>query len=127
MLFRSLGATSVAAGGALTIRGAGFTPATDARVELQSTPVTLASIMTDSRGELSATVTIPADTAPGRHTIVVEDARGTSASAIITIGTAVLPATGSATVGSWMIAAASALLLTGVALLIITRRRRHQA
>lgn len=122
----SLGAATVVAGGSLMISGTGFAPNAGAGIELHSTPVTLAAIKTGAGGELRATVTIPTDTAPGRHTIVVEDAQGTRASAAISIGAAVLPATGAAAVTPWMIAAALTLLLAGGVLILATRLRRRR-
>lgn len=119
----TLGATTVAAGASLTVLGTGFAPDSEADIQLRSAPVRLVTIVTDGRGDLRATVRIPADTTPGRHTVVVEDSEGASASAIITVGSAALPTTGAAAVTPWLIAGAVAVLM-GAGLLMATRRRR---
>ena len=85
-----------AAGGAVTVSGGGFAPATQLTIELHSTPVVLGTTTTDAYGNYSATVTIPADTAPGAHSIVVSgldpDGAPRSVSVAITVNGTVVAA-----------------------------------
>ncbi|MCC8907267.1 phosphatase PAP2 family protein [Curtobacterium sp. GD1] len=71
--------TSVAAGGSLALAGTGFTPGASVRVVLHSTPVTVGTLTVAADGTVSGSVTIPAGTATGAHTIDVVDASGASA------------------------------------------------
>jgi LPXTG-motif cell wall-anchored protein len=66
----ALSKSSVARGESLHISSSGWKARSSVRIELHSSPVLLGTFMTDGAGTLSATVTIPKDTAPGRHTIV---------------------------------------------------------
>ncbi|MBO9570075.1 MAG: HtaA domain-containing protein [Cellulomonas iranensis] len=63
----------VVAGGELTVTGSGFGPGeTGIRLELRSDPVVLAANLTaDASGVVTATVTVPAGTPAGRHTLVL--------------------------------------------------------
>jgi hypothetical protein len=63
--------TTPTAGGTITVSGDGFAPGATLTVELHSDPVLLATVVADGNGAYSAVVTIPADTAPGPHQIVV--------------------------------------------------------
>ncbi|MFF2277796.1 endonuclease/exonuclease/phosphatase family protein [Agromyces sp. NPDC058126] len=80
-----LGAGSVAAGATVDVSGSGFGPAAELRVELHSTPVVLGTATADEAGAFRSTMTIPADTAPGAHTLVVIGADGAEASAALTV------------------------------------------
>ncbi len=62
--------TRIPVGTDLRVRGGGFADGSDVRLELRSDPVVLAEFVTDD-GSVDAVVTIPADTPPGEHTIVV--------------------------------------------------------
>jgi hypothetical protein len=59
------------AGGPITVSGGGFMPSTELTIELHSTPVVLGTTTTDGFGNYTTTVTIPADTEPGVHQLVV--------------------------------------------------------
>jgi hypothetical protein len=59
------------AGESVTISGDGFGPGATLTIELQSDPILLATVVADPTGAYTATVTIPADTPPGTHQIVV--------------------------------------------------------
>jgi hypothetical protein len=120
----SLGASTVAAGGTVTVSAAGLEPGGLVTIELRSTPVTLARVAADATGALRATVTIPASTSPGQHRIVVTDPSGATASAPITVTSAALAATGGAPVAPWLAGGAAALLLAGAAVLVARRARR---
>ncbi|WP_341579836.1 hypothetical protein [Microbacterium schleiferi] len=71
-------ASDVTQGGQVVLSGGGFGPNETVQIELHSTPVVLASIPASATGTFSTTVTIPAGTAPGAHTLV---ARGLSVAA----------------------------------------------
>ncbi|GAA1169923.1 hypothetical protein MOX01_28580 [Microbacterium oxydans] len=81
----TLASASVAAGDAITISGAGFRAATALRIELRSTPVPLGAVTTDATGGFRVTVTVPADTKPGAHSIVLIDPDGVETTAAIAV------------------------------------------
>lgn len=66
---------TVAAGQNATVAGSNF-PAGQVDVDLFSTPVLLTRVTVGASGSFSAVVTIPVDTAPGSHRIVVAGAGG---------------------------------------------------
>lgn len=80
-----VGAASVAAGGSVTVSGADFAAATDLRIELRSTPVLLGTATTDATGAFRATVTVPADTPPGAHSLVVIAPDGAETTVALTV------------------------------------------
>lgn len=80
-----LGAGSVAAGASVDVSGSGFPAGAELRVELHSTPVELGTATADGTGAFHASMTIPADTAPGAHRLVVIGADGTEVSAPLTV------------------------------------------
>jgi len=59
------------AGGTVVVRGSGLAPHTEHEVWLLSEPVLLATVTTDADGAFEVTVTLPATTPPGEHTIRV--------------------------------------------------------
>ncbi|GIT78758.1 hypothetical protein LLS1_04270 [Leifsonia sp. LS1] len=59
------------AGGRVDLTGAGFGAGAALTIELHSAPVELGTVTADESGAFTTTVAIPADTAPGRHTIAV--------------------------------------------------------
>lgn len=61
--------TSVPPGGTMTMSGDGFAAETSVTITLESTLVTLGSTTTDGSGAFETTVTIPADTPAGSHTL----------------------------------------------------------
>ncbi|MFJ3384383.1 MULTISPECIES: phosphatase PAP2 family protein [unclassified Curtobacterium] len=71
--------TSVQAGAELALAGTGFTAGARYQVVLHSDPVVVGTLTADAAGDLSGSVTIPAATAAGSHTIDVVDATGASA------------------------------------------------
>jgi hypothetical protein len=75
---------SVAPGDDTSISGGGFTPGESLDFTLCSTPVGLGSVTADQAGDFLATVTIPAGTAAGTHTVVVQG-QGSSRIATATI------------------------------------------
>jgi hypothetical protein len=69
---------SVVPSEALTVTGTGFLPDSTADVIIYSTATPLATVTTDSRGDFSAAVTVPADLQFGQHNFVAsgEDSSG---------------------------------------------------
>jgi hypothetical protein len=62
---------TVVPGGSITVHGEGFLAGETVDITLRSTPIPLGSFTADADGEVTATVTIPADAEPGTHTIVM--------------------------------------------------------
>lgn len=148
-----LAASSVAAGGDVTISGAGFSATAALRIELRSTPVQLGSVTTDADGGFQLRVTVPAGTMPGAHSLVVIDPDGVETTRALTVtpsagpgtpggvpgvtpgsGGAAVPGAGRAQDGSLAATGAdSTLFLLGGALLLgvgggfIAMRRRRLA
>ena len=84
-------------GGGLGVQGSGFAPNSLVTLVLHSTPVGLGTVTADANGNFTDTVTIPADTPPGDHTIIATDPDGDSAStAIVVSGTVTTTASNSA-------------------------------
>ncbi|SJN08518.1 hypothetical protein FM113_03050 [Leucobacter sp. 7(1)] len=89
----SLSAPSVAAGGAVTVTGAGFASEERVTAELRSTPVSLGAITADATGGFAGELTIPADTAAGDHTLAIIRADGTEITHELTVTPVVDPGT----------------------------------
>jgi hypothetical protein len=134
----SLGLGTIAAGSALHLTASGFTAGETVEVWLHSTPVKLAAVTTSGSGSVNLTVTIPASTTPGAHSLVVNGVTsGVTGSAALTVtaagaadpavtdpaatGTAALAATGSSVTIPLTVALLLAVL--GVALLVFRMRR----
>ena len=98
--------------------GNGFAPTASFDVVLHSTPVTLTTVTTTAAGAFSATITIPAGTAGGAHTIVV----GGASIALTVVDPAALASTGSDPSGP--LGMAAALLALGLLAVAGVRRRR---
>ncbi|MBP2459094.1 protein tyrosine/serine phosphatase [Clavibacter michiganensis] len=79
------GGSIAAAGGTVAFRAAGLTPGATYRVVLHSTPTDVGSVTAASDGTASGTVTIPAGTDPGTHTLTLVDAQGQAVSDPATI------------------------------------------
>ena len=123
-------ASSITAGGTLTLEGVGFAPGETVDVTLHSAPVDLGSFTADEDGAVAATVTIPAHVEPGLHTIaMVGRTSGTELEVSVEVLAAAaapgdpvpLPATGSHT--GELTVAAVALVAAGWALVFAGRRR----
>lgn len=91
-----LSVSTVTAGGTLTVTGSGFDPGESVGVYLRSTPVLLATTAASNSGAISASISIPTDTALGAHQIELRGAVNGSAYAPLTV-TAVPLATAAAT------------------------------
>lgn len=81
----TLGASTVEAGGTVTIDGSGFEAGLELTVELRSTPVQIGTAQVADDGTFSLTVTIPADTPAGEHTLAVIQPDGAEATAALTV------------------------------------------
>ena len=57
-------------GAPVVVEGHGLKPLSPVRIELHSTPILLATVMTDADGSFSTTVNLPAHVAAGSHTVV---------------------------------------------------------
>ncbi|MFB8188784.1 fibronectin type III domain-containing protein [Microbacterium sp. NPDC055988] len=138
-----LGAASVTAGGTLAVSGSGFAEGAELRLELRSDPVQLGTATADADGSFQRTVTIPANTPAGAHTLAAILPDGTEVTASVTVtavsgGGAVTPGDGSggatdgdlATTGADSmpyLVAAVVLLAAGFGLFAMRRRRQHAA
>jgi hypothetical protein len=69
-------ASTVASGQPLAISGTGFPANASLQIQLASTPSTIGTVSADASGAFQTTVTIPATTEPGTHTITVGEASG---------------------------------------------------
>lgn len=131
----TLSATSVAAGGSVTIDGTGFDAALDLVIELRSTPVQVGTVTVAGDGTFSVSVTIPKDTAAGAHTLAVIQPDGAEATAALTV-TAAAGSGGSGDGGGELgvtgadptpyLLVAAILLLLGAAFVFVRRRRIEQ-
>jgi LPXTG-motif cell wall-anchored protein len=141
-----LSETSVVRGNTVDVTAWGFGPGEHLLIELRSEPVELATVLSDAAGSASTTVTIPADTTPGDHTVVVtgqETGRTASAPLAVTAapvptptptptttppggtptgtsGASALPATGAA--APWGLALIGLLMIAGGSVASIRRR-----
>ncbi len=123
----------VAAGQSTTVAGRGFPGGSNLLVTLFSNPVLLGTTTADQAGNYAVTVTVPASTTPGAHTLVVAPSSGspqaqtavtvTAAVAATTATTGTLSFTG-ADIRGWG-AVALMLMLAGLLSVGATRRRRR--
>ncbi len=116
---------TTSAGNTITVNGDGFLPHSDVDVTLHSTPVHLGTFTTDASGAFTATVTIPSDTKPGAHTIVLTgtaaDGQPATVTLALTVQDSTLPYTGSSPIP---FAALGVLLIASGALMARGRRPR---
>ncbi|MBS0022527.1 purple acid phosphatase family protein [Microbacterium paraoxydans] len=134
-----LGASSVVAGGTVEVSGSGFAAGAELRLELRSDPVSLGTVTAAADGSFARTVTIPAGTPAGAHTLAVILPDGTEVTAALAVtaaagGGATAPGQGGsggadgdlATTGADsvpFIVAAVVLLAAGLGLFALRRRR----
>jgi hypothetical protein len=129
---------TVAAGARVHLAASGFTSGETVEIWLHSTPVKLAALTADPSGAISSTVTIPASTAVGAHTLVVTGlSSAVSGSAALTVTAAVGAgtaadgtATGLASTGSSVTVLPLVLALlaafAGIGLLVLRRLRSRR-
>ena len=124
---------TVRAGGTLTVQLGGFEPGQLVQLWLHSEPVKVGEATVSDDGEAVLSITVPASTPAGAHTLVATDAEGVElASAGLAVTAAAGAGTGSgadlATTGAdgslWSAVAASALGLLALGAVLWTRRRR---
>jgi len=143
------GGSSPVAGGTVAVRASGLTPGAAYRVELHSTPTDVGTLTAASDGTVAGTVTIPAGTEAGAHTLTLLDASGAAVTdpAALTVSAAQVAgrtttgttgtttaahhagpavATGGTPVAAtpWLGMALAGLGLGALAALAVTRRRR---
>ncbi|WP_217177061.1 FN3 domain-containing metallophosphoesterase family protein [Streptomyces sp. AC495_CC817] len=132
-----LGATSVVAGGTVSVSGAGFAAGAEITLELHSDPVRLGTVTADETGAFRRTVAIPASTPAGAHTLVAILPDGSEVRTALTVTAAATggtPGSGSgstdgdlATTGADStpyVIAAGVLLVLGLGLVVLRRRRQ---
>lgn len=124
-------------GGSLTAEGGGFYPGESVELVLNSTPVTIGTATANADGGFSATADIPADVPAGAHTLVATGATsGHSFSAAVELaaipggdpgtgGPSELAETGAGVTG--LVIAGGALVILGVGILLLRRRRARAA
>ncbi|MEV8273328.1 Ig-like domain-containing protein [Microbacterium sp. NPDC077184] len=115
--------STVQAGDSLVVRGTGYEPGTALRLELHSTPQVLTTVDASISGSFWTSVTIPASTSPGEHTIRVYSGSTELASATleVTVSEPLAVTGGTLWTASWVIGAL--LIAVGIAMLIVWRRR----
>lgn len=132
----TLSPSTVLAGGQVTVSGTGFAPASPVQLTIDPDPAHLATVTTDGAGAFSAEVTIPASLS-GEYTIVATgtDSVGSvlALSAVLSVTTSGVPPTSTSPSSTsrsgsdpmvLAIAGAGIVVMTGLVLLVATRRRR---
>ena len=85
--------SNVEAGKNVTVKGTGFAPESTVTITLHSEPVEVGTATTDASGDFTATVTVPATTEAGDHTVVAASNTPTvTASAPLTVTAPPAPA-----------------------------------
>jgi hypothetical protein len=124
---------SVAPGGQITIDEPGFVPGEEVVVVLYSDPKVLTTVNADGTGRVLVAAAVPADTAPGAHTVVLFSAsKVVKAPLTVTALPAqapadTLPRTGPAGGGTASTAALAGALLAAGAVIVAAGRRRAGA
>ncbi|MDR1187231.1 MAG: cutinase family protein [Bifidobacteriaceae bacterium] len=124
----TLSRASVAPGGELTVTGNGFPAGQDLEIWLHSEPALLAASSVSPDGAFAVEVIIPADTQPGKHSVVAVAADATASTDLSVEdgkGSASLPVTGPA-MSLWGATAAVALILSGTVFVSARRRATGQ-
>lgn len=128
----SLSRTSVPAGGAVSVNEPGFVPGEEVRIVLWSEPVLLARVTADGTGRVSATVTIPAGTPTGQHTLALLGGSATKVATVTVTASSTpstsgggIPRTGAEALE--VLQAGALALAVGTVLVVAARRRRASA
>ncbi|PKI91428.1 metallophosphoesterase [Actinomycetales bacterium SN12] len=87
-------AGTVRAGDTVTLSGTGFGAGEKVRIELRSEPVQLGQATADAEGTLRASLTIPASTPAGSHTLAAIRESGEEVTAALTVTAAQVPGGG---------------------------------
>jgi hypothetical protein len=124
----TLSQDTVRAGERLAIDATGFAPGEQVEIVLHSTPVLLARLQADGGGAIHATVTIPADTTPGPHQLVLTGALAGPISANLTVTAASDPDLASTGLESLLLMSgiAALALALGCTSLVVARRRAER-
>jgi uncharacterized repeat protein (TIGR01451 family)/LPXTG-motif cell wall-anchored protein len=121
------GPATTTAGSVITLSGSGFAPG-DYSIVLHSAPVLLGTVTVGADGLLAASVTIPADTAAGQHTLLIQQGSTVVASHALAVTSASDPSAELASTGTNAVTGAlsglGALVLGGLMLAVARRRRR---
>jgi hypothetical protein len=124
--------STVQQGGEVTVTGDGFNPGENVDFTLHSSPIHLATVPAAATTVASATLTIPASTPAGTHTIVIDGlSSGNELSVSINVTVAGrstsasgLPFTGAAAAIPLTGAGAAMVIAGGLTLMAVRRRRR---
>ncbi|QKS12484.1 phosphatase PAP2 family protein [Curtobacterium sp. Csp1] len=112
--------TTVRAGSAIALRGTGLAAGATLQVVLHSDPVTVGTLTVGADGTATGSVTIPAGTAAGSHTLDLVDASGASV-LVSPLGiTVTAAASGSGTTGGSGTAGAAGTVPVGVHLPVVS-------
>lgn len=130
--------SEVQPGETITVRGCGFRPSSSVNIDLLPGPVRLGSTTADVSGGIETTVTIPASTSAGRHTLEASGVDPAGAARVLSASITVvgadeesraagadLPSTGSSS-SAPLTAAGVGLVLLGSIAVYAARRRRAQ-
>ena len=128
-----LSASSVGPGGAITVSGSDAPPGAPLSIVFESTPVVIATTTADASGRFTVQTTIPADAAPGQHTIRVAGATACQAQVFVpggntrAAGPARARGSGSLAYTGWsaLTIAVAGLVSVTVGLLLVTTVRRR--
>ena len=112
-------------GGYVAVLAYGLTPGAAGEVVVMSTPQLLDTFTVGTDGGVAAQAAIPADLAPGEHTVVVAVDGQSASLGFRVLSAGVLPVTG----GSSSLPSALAVLLAAVGAfgVLVVSRRRHTA
>lgn len=123
--------SSVTAGRQITLTGSGYKPNSDVDLYVYSTPQKIGSVRTDSAGNFSVAVTLPAGLAAGAHHLVATGVNSLGAPRFLRMDVTVRAAgkllAGTGVDPGPVLVVGSALVAAGGALLVVTRRRRTAA
>jgi hypothetical protein len=115
---------SVPAGKTITVSGSGYAPFSTVTVLIYSEPRILTTVVADMNGDFTVTVTVPADLAPGQHTLVASGVDDMGNLRFVTLPVTVV---GLAATGADIAVPAIgglATLTAGGALIFVARRRK---
>jgi hypothetical protein len=108
----STSASSVTAGGSITVTGTGFAAGEQVAGELHSTPVPLGNVAANSAGTAVFTFAVPASIGAGSHSVVMTGASGLTSTVTFTV-TAAAPVTTASSAPQSGTCSAQALACTG--------------
>lgn len=127
----NLSSSTVVPGGAVTVYVNGFKPDSTVTITLESDPVLLATVTAAANGVVETTVTIPSDTPPGTHTLVVRGVDRDDVAKVVSFpitvgdggGSGGLPSTG----GNIGLGLGVAAIAVGIGAMLLSSTRRGAA